>query len=440
MTPLQLTRSLLESGTYDYATTDIQLPDEVADFLIQWGRLNIPEDALHQDENGGKGLERESHVTVKYGLLAREVPPELKAIAKETSPFVVVMGKVSLFTTSPDYDVVKLDVESPALRRLNQQVSHAVAHEDTHPTYNPHVTIAYVEKGTCDHLEGEDPFKSDDLPREFIASGMTYRGPGADDDPERVKETILFSRTKRPDAVLGEAVVGPPQAQMELIKDEITSAAQESGGDVSIFLALVKDALEPHGVYFGLPPEMQQYGSPAVATPEGVFIQVPRAYDLVNPHWPEQVMAMAYHELVHGHQMSKMADPDAVSDKATAWMTPHGRIDQDRYLQQKQEIMAWAASMVDSWRRQGLTSEQMMRRLRSGNWGFAQKYWVSRVRFPQAFNRFVKQATEYIEQLREAKFAEALTGLDPFAQCAFPVDPDQTKYFLRKRRGERPIL
>lgn len=439
MTPLQLTRSLLESGTYDYATTDIQLPDEVGDFLIQWGRLNIPEDALHVDDDGSKGLEREPHVTVKYGLLSREVPPELKEIAKATSPFAVVMGKVSLFTTSPKYDVVKLDVESPALRRLNQQVSNSLPHEDTYPTYHPHVTIAYVEKGTCDHLEGEDPFKAEDLPREFIASGMTYRGPGADDDPERVKETILFSRTQRPDAVLGEAVVGPPRAQMDLVRDEIKGAAQESGGDVTIFLALVKDALESQGIYFEQRPEMQ-YGSPAVATPEGAFVQIPSAHDLVNPHWPEHVTAAIYHELVHGHQMSKMADPDAVSDKATAWMTPHGRIDQDRYLQQKQEIMAWAASLVDSWRRQGLTSEQMMRRLRSGNWGFAQKYWASRVRFPQVFNRFVKQATEYIEQLREAKFAEALTGLDPFAQCNFPVDPDQTKHFLRKRRGERPIL
>jgi len=154
------------------------------------------------------------------------------------------------------------------------------------------------------------------------------------------------------------------------------------------------------------------------------------------------VRSVLYHEGVHAMQLDRSQDPKQMYQSAMNYMVPQGTLDQDRYLQQKQEIMAWAASMVDSWQRQGLTSDQMMRRLRSGNWGFGMKYWHSRQKFPQAFNRFVKQATEYIEQLKEAAI-DSLPVPDPFRGVGFPADPDQTRQFLRsngKRRVERPIL
>lgn len=434
MTPLQLAHTLLE-GSYDYATTDIKLPDEVADFIIDWGRLNIPDDAISED-----GRENDIHVTVKYGLLDHELPEALKEIAKTTPPFPVILGTVSLFTTNPKFDVVKIDVESPALRLLNKRVAE-LPHEDTYPEYKPHVTIAYVVKGTCDHLEGEDPFKAKDIPREFTAYGLRFRGPGDEHDPKRTEETLLFSKTK-PDPALGEAVVGPPVTQMALIIDEIREAARDSNGDVKIFLALANDALRPHGIQFERKQE-HGFGAAAVATDEGMFLLPPSPYDLRDPKWPDRLYGMLQHELVHDRQMARMSNRETVVANATAWMTPQGRIDHDRYLQQKQEVMAWAASMVDSWRRQGLTSDQMLTRLRSGDWGYGMKYWHARRKFPQTFNRFIKQATEYIEQLKENAIAQAVNDVDPFGGVDFPVDPDRTRLFLRnsgKRRDERTIL
>ena len=169
--------NLLEAS-YKYATTDIALPPEVGDFLLDWNQLNIPEDVLHADADGGKGREMEPHITVKYGLLTPDVPPELKEIAQRTPPFPIFMGSITLFTTNPEFDVVKIDVESPWLRRLNQQISDAVPHEDTHPVYNPHITLAYVEKGTCDHMVGDDPFKAKEIPNEFTAYGFRFAGAG----------------------------------------------------------------------------------------------------------------------------------------------------------------------------------------------------------------------------------------------------------------------
>jgi len=331
MTPINLVEALLEAS-YKYGTTDITVPGEFGDFLIQWGELNIPDDVLFVEEDGGAGREKEPHITVKYGLEVNDVPEALREVAATTKPFAVKLLNVSLFTTNPKFDVVKLGVQSAALHELNRRISDVVPHQDTYPTYNPHLTIAYVQKGTCDHLEGEDPFK-DGVPREFMVSGMNFKAAGESGDPNRTTETLLFSR-------------GAPDAVGELVGAESV------------------------------------HENKAVHRP-------------VN---------MAYHA-------------------------------------QKQDIMTRASALVEMWQRQGLTSEQMTRKLRLGEWGVGMKYWHGRREFPQAHRRFAEQATEYIENHRESQFS--VPSPDPFAQCSFPVDPDRTAQFLRnsgKRRGERPIL
>lgn len=332
MTPIQLVRSLLEA-VYDYATTDISLPTEMGTFLLNWNELNIPDDVLFEDEDGGKGREDEPHITVKYGLLTKVVPDELKKIAQTTAPFPITLGKVSLFN-NPKFDVVKLDVESPALHELNRRVSDAVPHEDTYPDYKPHATLAYVQKGSCDHLVGENPFKEKDTVNQFMAPGMRFAGAGDSEGDERVVEMLLFSKARNPGEV------------------------EES---------------------------------------------VSRVFDRMHST----------------------------------------RVNTNANFRRNQEIKAWAASMVESWFRQGLTTDQMLRRLSEGQWGNGMKYWASRESFPHSYNHYVEQATEFINQLREAKFAEAAVDVDPFANCGFPVDSDRVRQFLRnngKRRNERTLL
>ena len=432
-TPLQLAVSLLEAGSYDYASTDIKLPPEMADFLIDWGRVNVPEDALFEDEDGGKGQEREPHCTVKSGLLSREVPEALREIAKDTRPFPVYIGNVSLFSTNPKYDVVKLDVESPALRELNRRVSAAVPHEDTHPQYNPHVTIAYVIKGTCDQLVGSDLFASGETGRSFMASGMGYSGPGDDEDENRVKETLLFSRAK-PEVT--EAVLAPAPEDIDAVMAAVHSAATECHGNAALFPEVANPALEQYGVRFV--PAHLTHGADGYTDDSGIVLRAPSAADLRSPEWLGRMRTVIHHEGVHAMQLDQSADPEAMNASATRYVMPGGRLDHDRYLQQKQEIMAHAASMVEAWRQQGLTSEQMMRRLRSGNWNHGMKYWYARRQYPEAFNRFVKQATEYIEQLNESTFAEVAANLDPFANCGFPADAGRIRTFLQQHSRRSP--
>ena len=79
--------------------------------------------------------------------LAKDTTVKVEEALKGERPVTVRFGKVSLFTTNPDYDVVKVDVESAGLHGLNKKVSEAQPNTETHPEYKPHVTIAYVRKG-----------------------------------------------------------------------------------------------------------------------------------------------------------------------------------------------------------------------------------------------------------------------------------------------------
>lgn len=200
--------SLLQEG-YKYATVQINLPPELADFIVDWGYVNVPDEWLYSPEGDDTmGRERESHITVKYGLVSNDVPDELRSIVDSTKPFPVYFDKISLFDTNPDYDVIKIDIKSPGLMLLNQKISAQLENEDKHPDYHPHVTVAYVKKHAADKLVGENPFASGDVKPEFTVMAIQFKGATENEtDPTaRTKETIMFNRVKEPEPVLlGEA-------------------------------------------------------------------------------------------------------------------------------------------------------------------------------------------------------------------------------------------
>lgn len=217
-----LGESLLLEG-YKYACALIELPPEHADFLLGWGKANIPDDVLYVPPGDDTmGRELEAHVTVKYGITLNEVPHELHQIMEQTPAFPVYLGAVSLFQQA-DYDVVKLAVESPWLRQLNARITKTLPCEgDKHPTYNPHTTLAYVKKGSCDHLVGQDPFTAEGSPgAEFTAYGMLYKGASElEDDPLRVKDHLLFNKTKKPEPPLEDM----PMVEA-LVRERVRAAA-----------------------------------------------------------------------------------------------------------------------------------------------------------------------------------------------------------------------
>jgi 2'-5' RNA ligase len=127
----------------EFSSTQVALPKEHAEAVAD-AAARIPDADLADD-----GRETDPHVTVKFGLHTNDVEDVRRVLADEP-PITVTLGKTSIFPAKEGaaYDVVKVDVDSPDLHRLNKKIADALPHTDTHPTYKPHVTLAYVKPGS----------------------------------------------------------------------------------------------------------------------------------------------------------------------------------------------------------------------------------------------------------------------------------------------------
>jgi 2'-5' RNA ligase len=154
--------------TYDFSSTQIDLPVEIARKIVAWGKENIPDDQLHVDEDGGKGREDEIHVTVLFGL-HDATPFRVRSVLEGHKPIKIELGTTSVFTNSDQFDVVKINVISPDLHELNKALKDACPHTCKYD-YSPHVTVAYVKKGKGWQHGRDDEF----LGEKFVADEVTF--------------------------------------------------------------------------------------------------------------------------------------------------------------------------------------------------------------------------------------------------------------------------
>jgi N12 class adenine-specific DNA methylase/2'-5' RNA ligase len=133
-----------------FSSTQVNLPATEAKRVKGEGQRLIPDSALAAD-----GREEDPHITVKYGLHTENADAVRELLADEP-PVKVKIGKTSIFAAKEgaDYDVVKLDVDSPDLHRLNAEIAKYLKVTDTHPEYKPHITLAYVKPGLGKRYEG----------------------------------------------------------------------------------------------------------------------------------------------------------------------------------------------------------------------------------------------------------------------------------------------
>lgn len=155
------------------------LPFRESAKIVSWAKENIPDSALAQD-----GREHEMHVTVLFGfcaaLSASDIAKLIQSFAMQTKrdSLAIELGAISRFS-NPEHDVLKIEVkESGDLAELHhflrELLEPANLIEVTHPTYNAHVTLAYVKTETCKELDGHCQFKGD----VFTSDHLVYSLPG----------------------------------------------------------------------------------------------------------------------------------------------------------------------------------------------------------------------------------------------------------------------
>lgn len=142
--------------SYDFSSTQVNIPTRLANKVLRWGADNIPEEALHKV--GDKfGREDEIHATILYGVHDEE-PDAVKQLLTDVGPLKLELGKISLFANNSKFDVVKISVISPDLHKLHTKFKENLEYSSDYPRYQPHVTIAYVKKGKGDKYDGNEDF------------------------------------------------------------------------------------------------------------------------------------------------------------------------------------------------------------------------------------------------------------------------------------------
>lgn len=103
------------------------------------------EDLYEPKDESGFGKEKEPHVTILYGLHDTIPDKDVEEEIKNIKTPKLKMGKVSSFNNDK-FDVLKFDVESDDLHKLNKKFN-KFPNTNDYPKYHPHSTIAYVKKG-----------------------------------------------------------------------------------------------------------------------------------------------------------------------------------------------------------------------------------------------------------------------------------------------------
>ena len=113
----------------------------------------IDKDDVYDEE--GFGYEKESHITLLWGLLDGVEDKDVKEIVSNLPKPIIELSDIDIFK-GEEYDVVKFNVTNQLLNDINLGLS-SLPNKQTFPDYHPHMTICYVKAGRgCKYIQKLD--------------------------------------------------------------------------------------------------------------------------------------------------------------------------------------------------------------------------------------------------------------------------------------------
>lgn len=242
--------------TRRFSSTQFDLPPALAERVLAMGRKIDPAD-LAED-----GCEEEPHVTVKYGLHTGN-PEKVRRAVEGSGPVTMTLGKTSIFPAKEAsaqrggerFDVVKIDVFGHGLHELNRMIAESLENTDTHPTYQPHVTVAYVKPGagqkyaSMGDVDQEEftadclTFSDHDDARTSIALQAEEESPGANSP---INEAALAFDAPE-DAVIRQAVLAGVNVSDEVrakLRQAVRQWSDEKKNSTFDLIRAISDILE----------------------------------------------------------------------------------------------------------------------------------------------------------------------------------------------------
>lgn len=211
-----------------FSSTQVNLPESEATRRIERFGKMIPDSVLAAD-----GRETTPHITVKYGLHGDDIAGVKKVLADE-GPITVTLGKTSIFSASESgaADVVKVDIDSPDLHRLNAKIADALPHTDTFPDYKPHLTVAYVKPGEGKKYAGKSFVEGQKITLNSIAfsdtSGNVTEIPLKGEATSETGQAANAAReTSKEDVLTGKGAVSTAPSKAEQFKAALLNRKAE---------------------------------------------------------------------------------------------------------------------------------------------------------------------------------------------------------------------
>ncbi len=176
-------------GKFKYSCLMIDLPEDLGEKVISWGKENVSDDNLYSPKDAKRTYGRESHMhtTILYGIDPKVSTKDIKEAIDSIheGKVKVKLGEISKFDTDKDFDVIKISVDGDDLHKLHNGIEKEIgAPGNEFPKYIPHITIAYVKKGSCDSILGEKPFDG----QEFELDTYDFSNP--DSSHEKIKALL----------------------------------------------------------------------------------------------------------------------------------------------------------------------------------------------------------------------------------------------------------
>ena len=136
---------LNESDSYEFGCAMIEVP------FGDWSQITEmidPADVYEVEGDRSYGIQENPHVTILYGLHKSVSPEDLKEVLDSfDGELKVRISGIGIFENE-GFDVVKLNVvPDGGLQQLHDMISE-LPNSDQYPEYKPHITIAYVKKGS----------------------------------------------------------------------------------------------------------------------------------------------------------------------------------------------------------------------------------------------------------------------------------------------------
>jgi 2'-5' RNA ligase len=176
---------------HKFSNTMVRLGGDAGKAIKKFAK-GIADDDLYTDpDDDSFGREDDPHITVKYGIHSVDPKSVTKAI-NGSGTIKVKLGKLSVFDSADDYDVLKADVTSPQLRKLNKAIAGSTKVTDTHPEYKPHATIAYLKKGKAAQYAGDETLNG----MEIELDAVVFSGKDGKETSIPLKETTLSSKER----------------------------------------------------------------------------------------------------------------------------------------------------------------------------------------------------------------------------------------------------